>query len=33
MVNMDENGPFSLLNYLLNMLLFHGYVSLPEGKD
>ena len=26
-----ENGPFSSLIYLLNMVIFHSYVSLPEG--
>jgi hypothetical protein len=26
-----ENGPFSLMIYILNMALFHIYVGLPEG--
>ena len=27
-----ENGPLSSLIYLLKMVIFHGYVSLPEGN-
>ena len=26
-----EKGPFSSLIYLLKMVIFHSYVSLPEG--
>ena len=28
-----ENGPFISLIYLLKMVIFHGYVGLPEGKS
>jgi len=33
---MDENGPFidGLPGFIYsNMVIFHGYVSLPEGKS
>ena len=28
-----EHGPFSLLISLLKMVIFHSYVSLPEGRQ
>ena len=28
-----ENGPFSSLIYLLKIVIFHSYVSLPEGRS
>ena len=33
---MDEHGQFVrwiILNYLLNMLILHSYVKLPEGTS
>ena len=28
-----EHGPFSSLVYPFNIVIFHSYVSLPEGKS
>jgi hypothetical protein len=28
----SENGPFSSMIYFWNMVIFHSYVSLPEGN-
>ena len=28
-----KHGPFSSLIYLLKIVIFHSYVSLPEGSD